>query len=438
MVEGLGVRMDSIERLRSSLRTSLFRNSFFLLLSSALGSILGFLFWLVVARAYPPSDVGLGGALFSVILFLAGAATLGMNYGLIRFLPTETDKASLLNAALVVSGIASLVLGLVFLAGLDLWAPSLAVVRAYLSLAALVLLSIVGFALGAVLDSAFLAGRHADYGTVRSVVFGLVRLPIPLFVAAALGFLGILVSWTLALVVSLAVGAFLFLPKLMPGYRPVPAVRAIRGKGIVAYSLWNHAAGIVGTVPMSLLPVVILNTAPPAGGAVASAYFFIAAAIAGVLYVIPGAFTTSLFVEGSHPEASYARDTRHTISFSLVLLGLGILAAFLLGRWLLSFFGPGYAAEGYEALVLFALASPVVLANSVFGTHLRVDKRVRPIFVITTTCSIVTLALAFVFLPMWGIAGAAGAYVMGQVIAAPLFAVERRRNGTNVGGRAGG
>jgi len=50
----------------------------------------------------------------------------------------------------------------------------------------------------------------------------------------------------------------------------------------------------------------------------------------------------------------------------------------------------------------------------------------------------VTLALAFALLPVWGIAGAAGAYLLGQGIAAPLFAIERRRNGTNVGGRAGG
>jgi len=417
-----------MDRLRSSLRTSLFRNSFFLLLTSALGNSLGFLFWLAVARSYPDAVVGLAGAVYGVVLFLAGAGTLGLTYGVIRYLPTEADRAGLVNAAILASAIGSAVLGLAFLAGLDLWAPALVVLRTDASLAAVCLLSIVGFAVATVLDTAFVASRRADYGTARAVIFGAVRLPIPVLVAGPFGFLGILLAWTAGLAVSLAYGASL-LRRIVPNLRPRLRLDAIRGRGIVGYSLWNHAAAIVAGVPMSLLPLMILNASKPEGGPEANAYFFAAAAIAGVLYVVPGAFTTSLFVEGSHPEASYGQDVRHTVGFSLALLALGILAAVVLGRWVLGFFGEAYALEGYAPLVFLALASPAVLANHVFVTHLRVDKRVRPIFVITTVSSAVTLALAFALLPVWGIAGAAGAYLLGQGIAAPLFAIERRRNG---------
>jgi len=124
--------------------------------------------------------------------------------------------------------------------------------------------------------------------------------------------------------------------------------------------------------------------------------------------IVPYAFTTSLFVEGSHPEASYRRDVRHAIGFSLAQIALGILSAVGLGRWVLGFFGSAYSAAGYEPLVLLSLASPVILANNVFATDLRVAKRIRPLFGITFVVSAVVLLLAFALLPVWGIGGAAG------------------------------
>src|SRR5437899_12993680 len=109
MVEGLSLPTGSLARLRSSLRTSLFRNSFFLLLSSAFGSGLGFLFWLAVAQSYPAADVGPAATAFGVVLFLAGAASLGLPYGIIRFLPSAADQARLVKAALAASGDAPVV-----------------------------------------------------------------------------------------------------------------------------------------------------------------------------------------------------------------------------------------------------------------------------------------------------------------------------------------
>ena len=430
MVEGLSLPTGSLARLRSSLRTSLFRNSFFLLLSSAFGSGLGFLFWLAVAQSYPAADVGRAATVFGVVLFLAGAGSLGLPYGIIRFLPSEADKASLVKAALVASGVASGILGLLFLMGLSLWSPPLAFLQSDPALAAACVLSVVGFALGIVLDATFVASRRAGFGTIRTVTFGATRLPIPLLLAGSFGILGVFLAWSAALFVSLIVGAFVLLPRVATGYRALPSAEAPRAKGIFRYSLWNHATAITAAIPLSLLPLVILNSPEPTGGAEASAFFFAAAAIGGVIYVVPYAFTTSLFVEGSHPEASFARDTRHAIGFSVAFLVTGVLVAVALGRWILRFFGPAYSGAGYESLVILALASPLVLANNVFMTRLRVSKRVRPLFVIVAATSAASIVLAYAFLPMWGIAGAAAAFGLGQAFTAPLFALETKWNGS--------
>jgi len=429
MVEGTGLRTHVFRRWQSSLRTSLFRNSLLLIATSVLGYGLSFLFWLAVARAYPASSMGLGATLLSTLLFLSGVATLGLPIGIIRFLPAEPDKVGLINASFTVSGLVSLALGLVFLAGLDLWAPALSFLRSDPLFVAAYVLSLVFFAFAGIFDAAFVAARRADYGMIRNTIYSLIRLPFPLAVAAVLGVFGILFSWTVALLVSLVVGAFVLLPRLFPGYRPAPSFRRIRNLGIVGYSLWNHASGLVGTAAVSLLPLLILNTAAGETGAAATAYFYAAFALASLLYVVPGSFSTALFVEGSHPETDYARDVRSTVWLSLGFLALGIVGAVLLGRFILGLFGEAYARESYETLILLVLASPIILVNTVFTTDLRVAKRVKPLLIITAISSVATLSVAYVLLPTTGIWGAGAGFVFGQALAAPLFALERRRNG---------
>src|SRR3989441_7940925 len=164
MVEGLSLPTGSLARLRSSLRTSLFRNSFSLLLSSAFGSGLGFLFWLAVAQSYPAADVGRAATVFGVVLFLAGAGSLGLPYGIIRFLPSEADKASLVKAALVASGVASGILGLLFLLGLSLWSPPLAFLQSDPALPAACWWSGVGLARGLVFGATFVGCPGAGVG----------------------------------------------------------------------------------------------------------------------------------------------------------------------------------------------------------------------------------------------------------------------------------
>ena len=73
-------------------------------------------------------------------------------------------------------------------------------------------------------------------------------------------------------------------------------------------------------------------------------------------------------------------------------------------------------------------ASPVILLTSVYTTDLRVGKRVRPIFYITAISSAFTLLAAYLLLPSMGIVGAAIGFVAGQVLAIPLYMLEKRRS----------
>lgn len=424
---GLRLAVPSIARLRASLHSPIFRNSFFLLVRSAVTYAMGFVFWLVVARSYAPPDVGIAAAVLSTLLLLARAAALGLPTGILRFLPAGRGKGDLINGALTLSAISSLALGLAFLGGLDLWAAPLAFLRADLILAVVVLLSLVFFTLDGVVDNAFVAARRADLGLVRIAVF--YGLRIPLAVAfAGIGLLGILGSWVLSLVLSVA-GAAALLPRLYPDFRPAPSLRQLREREMMGFSLWSYASGLVAGASNFLMPLIILNTLGAADGADASAHFYAAFTIATFLYAVPTAFSTSLLVEGSHPDTEYPADVRRTILYSSPLLALGIAGTVLLGPWLLGLFGASYAAEGYVPLLILAAASPLLLATSVYSTHLRVAKRVKPIFGISTVAIVSQIVAAYILLPRIGIPGAALAVVASQSVTLALFAVERVLHG---------
>src|SRR3989304_8145353 len=111
-----GVRRGTaVAQFRGAMRTSLFRTSFFLLPRTGVNAGLGFLFWLVVARLYFPSDVGIAAALFSMILFLARIAAVGLPQGVLRFLPADGDKVGLIHGAFTASAIMAFAIGAAFL-----------------------------------------------------------------------------------------------------------------------------------------------------------------------------------------------------------------------------------------------------------------------------------------------------------------------------------
>ena len=421
MGDGRRLELKALARLRETLATSLFRNSFFLLVRSFLNYGIGFLFWLIVAHFYHDAEVGVSAAMLSALLLLARGAALGLPTGLLRYLPPEQDKAGLLNGVFTVSVITSIPLGLAFLAGLSLWAPPLSAPLGDPILAAVFLTSLVFFTLDGAMDNAFVAARRSDYGMIRSTIFYVLRLPLSIAVVG-FGVFGIMFSWTIALVVSVVVMGFL-LVRFYPGYRPRLTIRRIRSTGIIGFSLWTNATGIVQGAAVFLLPLMIINVL----GASPSAYFYAAYSLASLLYLVPVSFTTALLVEGSHPGTSYVRDVRATLRYSVPILGAAMVGTLVLGLPILELFGPRYT-NAFDSLLLMVFASPVILLTSVYTTDLRVGKRVRPIFYITAISSGFTLLAAYLLLPSMGIVGAAIGFVAGQVLAIPLYMLEKRRS----------
>ena len=411
-------------------RGSLYRNAFFLMLSSIIASGLGFFFWLVVARAYSSADIGAAVILFQTLSFLGTLALLGQAVGLIRYLPETEEKEPLVNTALTVTGSVALILSAVFLISLPLWSEDLTfVLNDPLYILTIIAATIVlGFA--PILDQAAIAERRADISTWRTTIFSILKIPLALIIVLFLsGRAGVFLSLTLSVGISVLVSALVLLPRVIPGYRPRPRFQLDAVRPMLRFSFGNHAAIVIGSAGSMLLPLLIDNALGPNRGPAFAAYFYVALIVAGLLYIIPSATFTSFYAEASQKNADPRRGERKAILLTMGLLIPAIAVMWLFSEIMLTWFGdPAYKDQAVTPLRILTFASIPAFLNGVLSTRVRIRKQTAPLIVSSAISTIIILGLGWYLLqaPGLDIDGLAIAYVVGQAAATPYLYVVAR------------
>jgi O-antigen/teichoic acid export membrane protein len=169
--------------------------------------------------------------------------------------------------------------------------------------------------------------------------------------------------------------------------------------------------------------VIVLATL----GATSSAHFYMVTMIAMATQLVPTVLATSLLVEVASSKASFDVDGRRVVRQLVLLLGPIILVLVLFAEPILAIFGPGYAAEGADALRLLALAGvPYALINMAF-IRLRLEGRVRRVVAAQAVLAGLLVVPGLIVLPAWGITGLAFVTLASQsAVAAVLTWMELR------------
>ena len=131
------------------------------------------------------------------------------------------------------------------------------------------------------------------------------------------------------------------------------------------FSAGNFIAGLLTTAPAQILPIMVLNVL----GAQETAHYYIAYAITSLLFMIPNALSTSLFVEGSHGEG-LKKATIKSLRTTFLLMIPAALILYFAGGWLLGLIGKDYAASGLELLRIMVVSSFFMAISSIVTTHL--------------------------------------------------------------------
>ena len=409
-------------RLRHYISAPLYRNSLFLIANTVFTTGLGFFFWMVVARFYTPYEVGVGSAIISAVYFLALLGTLGLDVAIIRFLPKTQKPVELINACLTLTGIVSLVIGGIFLAGLGLWSPKLIFVRERAVFALAFLVFTFGWTLSGVIGSVFIAKRRAEFNLAKNTILSLLKIPLPILMVLFFHAFGIVSSWGIATAIAVAICLFLFLPRVQGSYKPVPNLDLNIVKKIWKYSVGNYFASILAATPSFILPIMIVNIL----SGEQNAYFYVAWTIAAITFSIPGAASQSLFAEGSHFEDELSINARRSLKFALVLLVPTIILLVVLGKWLLLAFGASYSSNALTLLWILGASSIFVGINSVYYSILLVRHRIRELLVLRGLTTLVVLVASAFVMRAIGIVGIGYAWLGAQALVSIYVALTIR------------
>jgi O-antigen/teichoic acid export membrane protein/Ser/Thr protein kinase RdoA (MazF antagonist) len=387
---------------------SLFRNAVFLMSSTAIMSVLGFGFWFFIAHLYTPSAIGLSSALISITLLISNLSFMGLNSGLVRFLPRSEKPANDINAALITAAGSAMVAAVVYLLIAHTFSGSLAFFTAHLWTRAVFVVLMAAVSLNTLTDSIFIANRRAEFHTIVYAAFGLVKLVFPLFLIP-FGSLGIFLAYIAAVIASLALSLFFMWRSC--GYR----LFAKPNWGFIVntrkFTTNNYIGVLLAGLPSQLMPALIIARI----GTASAAYFAMAWTMANLLYVIPSAITNSLLAETSHDVSKQASNVRHAIRILILILVPAVVLAIVVAPFMLALFGHEYATGGTVIFQLLAVSTFFMAANSIGNTIMNIERRTGGIVVVQAVIAVVTLSLAWLMSHL-GLTGI-GLAIMGGVIA---------------------
>jgi len=323
-----------------------------LIATAAVSALLGFAFWTVAAHLFSQAAIGYAAATTSAMSFLGTIGMFGLGTLLIAELPKRAARANLVAAAMLASGLGSLLIGIVFVLVAPHLSASLRNSDGSLIGAVILVAGVILTAATFVFDQASIALLRGGLQLSRNFFLAAAKV---LVLPAAAYFLhfqfgnAIALSWVAGTVISV-VPVAIWLRQRGTSVFAEPdwsALRGMRGT-LVAYN-W---LGLACATPTLLTPILVtVLVSPTANGA-----FYAAWMMVGMLFLIPTDLSTVLFAVASGSTQALARKLRFTLSVSL---WAGLPAVAILGFWghlALGIFGPGYVREAALPLSLLAIA----------------------------------------------------------------------------------
>ena len=392
---------------------SLYRNSIFLMVSTAVMAFFGFFFWIVNARLFTPEQVGTATALISVVTLISSFSLLGLNNALVRFLPTSERKNQKINTSFTLVASASALMALIYLIFINKFSPKLLFVRENLFFATFFIVVIVFSALNTISENIFIAYRSSKYILIKNTVLSLVKLALPIFLIS-LGAYGIFASVGIAVAIAFILSLIFLIFKF--GYLIKPTVNREVVRRMTKFSLGNYIAGFIGGLPSMILPIIVLNNL----GAKFSAYFYMDMMIANLIYIIPMATSQSLFAEGSYSETELKKHLVKAVKINFLLLVPAILITIFFGKYVLLAFGKQYSKEGFILLQLLAVSGIFYSINSIFGSILKIKHKIKEFVTICIINTLLILSLSYLLISK-ELLGLGFAWIIGQIVISIIY-----------------
>ena len=401
--------------IKRHLTDPLYKNSLFILFTMVTSGLFGFIFWIIAAKFYSQEDVGINTALISAMSLISLLSYMGLDQSIIRFFP-DGDKLKILSTSTIIITLTTIIFGIVFVVGINVWAPKLEIIQNYLLI---FFISLTAFSLTQPTAQAFIALRKSKYYFYQNIFLGsrviLIFLPF-------LGKFGIFLSFGISSVIALIFSLF-FIYKFKLGQtnlRNILRIDVNYIKTSFRFSMGNYFLVILFTAPVYILPIIVLNTL----GSEETAYYYIAYTIGSVLFMISAAFATSLFVEGSHGESLEKNTLKSSLAIFMVLTPIAVIL-YLFGGYFLGLIGINYV-NGANLLKAIVVSSFFYAICMIFFSIRRIQKNMWDLILLSGIIFVLLIGLSYPLMIKFGIIGVGYAFIISYLIASIIIIIKIR------------
>ncbi|MFF5964121.1 lipopolysaccharide biosynthesis protein [Streptomyces collinus] len=394
---------------------SLFKNAYFLMLSTGVSAVLGLGFWLVAARYYTEEAVGQGSAAIAAMRLLASITATTMIGAVVRFVPRAGRQTGrLVWGTYMASSLIVALAAAVFLLTLDAWGASYAPLGTPMA-GAVFVAACVAWALLTLQDGVLTGLRKAEWVPAGNAVFSVGKLVLLAVFAGMLPVLGIFVSWAVAIAFSTLPLGWLIFRRLIP--RQAEADRdkePPKIKDMGRFLAGDSLGALFSLAMINLLPVMVAVRF----SAAENGYFYVAYTVGGTMEFMAINMASSLTAHASHDPRQLADGVRGALRRMTLLLVPVVAVLVVFAPYILTPFSPDYAEHGSTVLRLLALgALPRVVVELYIGV-LRVQGRTGVLAALQgAMCALVLGSAAVLFTPS-GIAGAGWAVLLSMTLIA--------------------
>jgi O-antigen/teichoic acid export membrane protein len=372
----------------------LLRNAGSLAASTGLTSLFGFVFWIIAARQFTPTEVGYGSAATNALQLLGTVGMFGLGTMLIGELPRRRERGGLFTASVITSAVGSLVLALLFLIAVDFTPFRHSFPDIVGTLPRMLI-----FTSGVVLTGATLVFDEGTIGMLRGGVqlsrnlamsgLKLAILPVTtLFMHDEFG-VGITFSFVAGTALSMLPAVFMLARHSSRIFhRPDwPLLRRL-----FKVALNHNWLNLAIATPPRLIPVIVTLAVGPK----LNAAFYVAYMIVSFLFMVPTHLSTVLFAIASASPELIAEKLRFVLRVS-IMIGLPVMAVLAISaHFALGFFNPYYAQVGTVPLWLLVIGYIPQMPKAQFIAVSRATNRVgraAALLCCTASCEVAAIII---------------------------------------------
>lgn len=406
--------MITIKNSRIALKNnSQLQNSLYLLMSSLVTAGFGFIFWIIAARLFNEPTVGIATTLISLSSLVSLLSLAGFDVSFVRFLPKSIKRNSYTNSGIIVSGLLSIILSIIFLVIAYISTPSLhPILSNPFTIITFIILTIAS-SLNLLTNSVFLAYRSVKYVLIINILFNIVKVVLP-FAFISQGALGIFIAAGLAQLVGLILSIWFMKRKFHYAFKIHINSKDI--KQTFHYTFTVYVASVLNLLPQTILPLLVTQQL----GVASTAYYYMAFSIATIIFTIAYSAMQSAFAESSHNETQLKQNILKGTKSTLILLVPTIVAAYFLGGFILSVFGQSYATNATELLQIMSISAIAVVSYSALGAVLKISHDIASLLVTNIVYTLVIIGLTFMLVPQFGLTGIGYAWIAGNIAAVAI------------------